>query len=186
MFYINIYKALQHLYLSIFSALVVLVDWFSTKTQFEEITNECLLINIGYINLCNGYFLIDIVLYLSRIQKYKSLSRWLAANVNNWFDCHLWMKGVLILCNVCRRLLQWRTDYKVWVIYIINTVFFWQMNLFVIQLYTVKHLDLLAPYWAEEIIQEFKKPNLWDPYFWIDHFANHWSCDAAFEKGEIL
>ena len=45
-------------------------------------------------------------------------------------------------------------------VYRLQTLWFcWQMKLFVIQLYIVKDLDLLAPYWAEEIIQEFKKQN---------------------------
>ena len=82
MLYINIYKAVQHLYLPIVSAFLDLVDWFRSKTQFEEIANECLLINIDYINLFNQYFLIDIVLHRSRIQNYKSLSWWLHWKMN--------------------------------------------------------------------------------------------------------
>ena len=73
---------MQHPYLPIFSAMFDLVDWFRSKTQFEEIENECLLINIDYINLFNQCFLVDIVLHCSRIQNYKSLSWWLHWKIN--------------------------------------------------------------------------------------------------------
>ena len=73
---------MQHPYLPIVSAMFDLVDWFRSKTHFEEIANESLLINIDYINLFNQYFLVDIVLHCSRIQNYKSLSWWLHWKIN--------------------------------------------------------------------------------------------------------
>ena len=74
MLFINIYKGLQYLSLPIVSHVADLVDLFISKTLFEKNANECLLINISYIELSSQYFLINIVLYNSSNQNYKGPS----------------------------------------------------------------------------------------------------------------
>ena len=64
---------MQYLFLPIVSLVFVLVTWFISKTQLEKNANECLLINISYIELSSQYFLINIVLSRFSNQNYKGL-----------------------------------------------------------------------------------------------------------------
>ena len=155
MLYINIYKALQYLSLSIVSVFADPVGLFISKTLLEKNANECLHINISYIKLSDQYFLINIVLYHSHNKNYKKTSecctwKWLVCvwSLVEWgaFPLHFMLDNLLISIT-----------YRAWVIYCMDTIILLTNKLIYYTALYSKTFSFAASWWAGEIIQWIKK-----------------------------